>query len=102
MLLLLVLATLVRGGPAAAQPPGPDARPRKVTDPESAAVERRLTDAVRRNPDSFDAHHALAAFYLHEGNLDAAIPHLRLAQTIDPSHYATGYDLALALSTRAT
>jgi len=52
---------------------------------------------VRRDPDSFEAHHALAAFYLHQGKLDAAIPHLERAQTIDPADYANGYDLALAL-----
>jgi tetratricopeptide (TPR) repeat protein len=94
---VLVLAALARGGTVSAQPAGPDARPRKVTAAESAAVEQRLTEAVRRAPDSFDAHHALAVFYLHEGNLEAAIPHLKQAQTIDSSHYATGYDLALAL-----
>ena len=32
--------------------------------PAAAAVERRLLEAVRRNPDSFDAHHALGEFYL--------------------------------------
>ena len=56
-----------------------------------------MSEAVRRDPDSFEAHHALAAFYLHQGKLDAAIPHLERAQTLDPADYANGYDLALAL-----
>jgi Tfp pilus assembly protein PilF len=79
------------------QSPAPDARPRQAAAPDSAAVEQRLTEAVRHDPGSFDAHHALAVFYLHEGNLDAAIPHLKRAQTINPKDFATGYDLALAL-----
>ena len=37
----------------------------------------------------------MAAFYLHQGKLDAALPHLERAQAIDPTHYANGYDLAL-------
>ena len=48
-------------------------------------------------PGSFEAHRALAGFYLQQGRLDAAIPHLEHARTIDPAHYANGYDLALAL-----
>jgi tetratricopeptide (TPR) repeat protein len=97
----LVLATLMlalsRERTAAAQTRPSDAQPRKTTPAVSAGVERRLTDAVRRDPDSFEAHHALAVFYLQERRLDAAIPHLERAQAIDPAHYATGYDLALAL-----
>jgi tetratricopeptide (TPR) repeat protein len=56
-----------------------------------------LSEAVRRDPGSFEAHHALAGFYLQQGRLDAAIPHLEQARTIDPANYANGYDLALAL-----
>jgi tetratricopeptide (TPR) repeat protein len=97
ILLVLALAAAARGATAVPQSPAPEARPKKVPPPDSAAVERRLTEAVRREPDSFEAHHALAVFYLHQGKLDAAIPHLKRAQTIDPSHYAAGYDLALAL-----
>ena len=97
VLLALVFATLARGGTAAAQPPGSNAQSRKTTPQESAAVERRLSEAVRRDPDSFQAHQALAGFYLQQGKLEAAIPHLERAQAIDPSHYANSYDLALAL-----
>jgi tetratricopeptide (TPR) repeat protein len=97
VLLALVLATLARGGTAAAQPPGSNVQSRKTTPQESAAVERRLSEAVRRDPGSFQAHQALAGFYLQQGKLEAAIPHLERAQAIDPSHYANSYDLALAL-----
>ena len=82
---------------AATQPPASARPPRAPTRAESAAVEQRLLDAVRRNPDSFDANHALAGFYLGQRKLAAAIPYLRRAQALDPSHYATGYDLATAL-----
>jgi tetratricopeptide (TPR) repeat protein len=64
---------------------------------QSAATEKRLLSAVQRAPESFDAHRALAAFYLQEGKLAAALPHLERAQAIDPTHYANGYDLTLAL-----
>ena len=52
---------------------------------------------MRRDPGSFQAHQALAGFYLQQGKLEAAIPHLERAQAIDPAHYANSYDLALAL-----
>lgn len=61
------------------------------------AIERRLSEAARADPDSFKAQHALAVFYLHKGELKAAIPHLRRAHAIDPTHYANSYNLALAL-----
>jgi len=96
-LLTGVLATLALGGYAVAQPPVPDTRKSQAAPSDSTVVERRLLEAVRRNPDSVEAHHALAAFYVRQRNLAAAIPHLQRAQAIDPSHYASGYDLALAL-----
>ena len=65
--------------------------------PSPAATERQLIEAARRNPDSFDAHYQLASFYVQKGNLDAALPHLRRACAIDPHHYDSGHDLALAL-----
>ena len=70
----------------AAQPP-----------PDPAVVERQLLEAVQRAPDSFVARHRLAGFYLQQGKVPAAIPHLQRAQQIDPSQYAVGYDLAVAL-----
>ena len=88
-----MLAAVVRADSAGAQP-------RQTTTPksaESAAIERRLADAARRNPDSFDAQYQLASFYLQHGKLKAALPHLQRACAIDPAHYESGHDLALAM-----
>ena len=38
-----------------------------------------------------------AQFYLQQGKVDAAIPHLRRAYALDPKHYDNGYNLAVAL-----
>ena len=89
--LLPPLSTAVDAAPQAAAQQGSTAAP------DPAIVERRLTDAVRQSPDSVRARHALASFYLHYGRLDAAIPHLERARAIDPGHYESGYDLAVAL-----
>jgi tetratricopeptide (TPR) repeat protein len=89
--LALVLTTLARADIAAGQtgsPPDPA---------QIAAVKRRLMDAVRAEPASFNAQHALAVFYLQQGDLKAAIPHLRRAHAIDPADYDNGYNLGLAL-----
>jgi tetratricopeptide (TPR) repeat protein len=86
-----VLTTLARADTAAAQP-APSPEPSQI-----AAVKRRLTEAVRAEPGSFIAHHALAVFYLKQGEVKAAIPHLRRAHAIDPAHYDNGYNFALAL-----
>ena len=64
--------------------------------PDAAVLERRLAQAVRAEPDSFAAHHALGEFYLQAGRVSDAIPHLERARALDPAHYANGYDLALA------
>ena len=67
----LALALTVRAETAGAQqprPPAPPTRPdRKTTSTESAAVERRLTDAVRRAPDSFDVSPSLAIVGANQG-----------------------------------
>ena len=82
----------------AAQPPAPaGGAPRKLTPTESSAIEQRLADAVRRSLDSFDARYQLASFYLQQGKLQAALPHLERARALDPAHYDCGHDLALAL-----
>jgi tetratricopeptide (TPR) repeat protein len=105
----LVLAAIVRAESEGAQPPtsaprpgsgqagGRPRKPPPATSAESAAIERRLSDAARRNPDSFEAHYQLASFYLEQGKLQAALPHLERARAIDPAHYECGHDLALAL-----
>src|SRR5262245_59796468 len=63
---------------------------------DPARIERSRKDALRRNPESFDANHNLGEFYIKQGKLAAAIPYLEKAQQIDPKHYANSYDLALA------
>jgi tetratricopeptide (TPR) repeat protein len=93
---LLLLVALARAAAGAAQTPASTAA-RKPTPAESAAVEQRLLEAVRRSPDSFDAQYQLASLYLQRGKLQTALPHLERAREIDPSHYASGHDLALTL-----
>ena len=83
-------ASAAQSRAAGSPPPGPNT-------PDAAALEQRLADAARAQPKNVEAHHALAAFYLRQNRIEAAIPHLERAQKIDPAHYASGYDLALAL-----
>jgi tetratricopeptide (TPR) repeat protein len=91
-----VLVLAVPGEGVAAQGP-PAAPPGAGSLPAAAAdIERRLLDAARQAPGSFQAQHALGEFYLQAGRLAAAIPHLERARAIDPAHPANGYDLALA------
>ena len=52
---------------------------------------------MRRDPDSFEAQYQLASFYLQQGKLQDALPHLQRARAIDPTNDACGHDLALAL-----
>ena len=97
-LLALALAAPARGAIAAAQSPPSPPQPAAPKPTASRQGEGgRLLEAVRRNPDSFEAHRALAGHYLQQGKLEAAIPYLDRARTIDPAHYANGYDLAAAL-----
>ena len=90
ILFALAFITLARAETAAQSTAQPDPA-------QAAATKRRLTDAVRANPANFTAHHALAVFYLQQGDVKAAIPHLRRAHAIDPTHYDNGYNFALAL-----
>jgi tetratricopeptide (TPR) repeat protein len=60
------------------------------------ALEPALQAAVRRHPEQFEAHHRLGEFYLRRGRLARAITSLERAGTLDPSHYANGFDLAVA------
>ena len=61
-----------------------------------ALLERQLKEAVRRAPNNFEANHNLGEFYLHAAKLNEAIPWLEKARLLNPTHYANGYDLALA------
>ena len=90
--IMLVLALAVAGSAAGARAQSPS--PAGKAEP---AVEQQLLAAVQRAPDSFEARHRLAGFYLQQGKVAAAIPQLQRAQQIDPAHYAVGYDLAVAL-----
>ena len=96
LLLPLVLVSLARAGVAAQPSPLPKAESRTAQAAEAAATERRLLEAVRRTPDSFEAQYQLASFLLQQRKLRAALPHLERARAIDPAHYACGHDLALA------
>jgi Flp pilus assembly protein TadD len=88
-----VLVAVARAG-ILAQPS--KTAPRKPA-PVPAAVEQRLSEAVRRDPDSFEAQYQLASFYLQQGKLQEALPYLQRARAIDPTNDACGHDLALAL-----
>jgi tetratricopeptide (TPR) repeat protein len=92
----VVALFLLLAAPAHAQAANQAAAPPSGNRQDAASVERRLQQAVRLAPASFDAHHNLGEFYIREGRLAEAIPHLEKAQVIDPSHYVNGYDLALA------
>jgi tetratricopeptide (TPR) repeat protein len=59
-------------------------------------TEAELQQAVAREPDSFESNYHLAEFYLNSGKIEAGIPYLEIAQRLNPTHYASGYDLALA------
>ena len=86
--IVLLLAVLSAAASSAAQSSAPT---------DSAVLERKLLDAVQQSPDSFEARHMLAAFYLREGNVKQALPQLERAAAINPSSYEVGYDLARAL-----
>jgi tetratricopeptide (TPR) repeat protein len=77
------------GGSAHA--PAPEAM-----DPKIAAMEVDLKKAVQRSPRSYEANHELGEFYLHVGKLAAGVPYMEKAESLDPTHYDNGYDLALA------
>lgn len=64
---------------------------------DRAALERNLIAGVQRNPDSFQAQHMLAVFYLRDGKVRAALPYLKRAAALDPASYEVGYDLGQAL-----
>ena len=55
-----------------------------------------MSEAVRRDPDSFDAQYQLASFLLQQGKLQEALPYLQRARAIDPTNDACGHDLVLA------
>jgi tetratricopeptide (TPR) repeat protein len=86
----MMLAAVLAAASAQAQPSGASR--------DSAALEKTLLQAVKQNPDSFEARHMLAVFYLRDGNVKQALPQLERAAAINPSSYEVGYDLARALT----
>jgi tetratricopeptide (TPR) repeat protein len=94
-LFLVALAVMTSAASVMAQSRSP--APTRQARPDLAALERKLLEGVRRQPHSFEARHMLAAFYLQEGKIRAALPHLRRAEALDPSRYEVAYDLARAL-----
>jgi tetratricopeptide (TPR) repeat protein len=81
------------GARAQSRPAAPS--PQLPSDP--ATLERKLLDGITLNPDSFEARHMLAVFYLRQGKVKQALPQLERAAAINPSSYEAGYDLARAL-----
>lgn len=61
-----------------------------------ANLESKLRQAVKLAPDSFEANYNLGEFYLHASRLPDGIPYMERAVRLQPTHYAAGYDLALA------
>lgn len=69
----------------------------KVTaQPKPPSPEAQLKAALQREPKSFVALHQLGEFYLRQNKYQQAIRLLAQAAQLDPTHYANGYDLALA------
>jgi tetratricopeptide (TPR) repeat protein len=88
-IVVLLLAVLSAAASSAAQS--------SASQTDSAVLERKLLDGVKQNPDSFEARHRLAVFYLREGKVKQALPQLERAAALNPSSYEVGYDLARAL-----
>ena len=62
-----------------------------------AESESALRAAVARNPGDVEANRKLGEFYLRANRFQDAIPPLRAASKLEPSHSRNEYDLALAL-----
>jgi len=62
-----------------------------------AESESALRAAVARNPGDVEANRKLGEFYLRANRFQDAIPPLRAAMKLEPSHSRNEYDLALAL-----
>ena len=76
---------------------GLDARPDKTTeasDHSPRLSETELKGLVEKNPQSFEAHHALGKFYLTSERPGKAISYLAEAYRLDPSERANAYDLS--------
>lgn len=63
---------------------------------QMGTLEAKLKEAVKLNPTSFEANYELGELYLHADKLPQGIPYMEKAQSLKPSDYVSGYDLALA------
>lgn len=61
-----------------------------------AHTDGSLSDEVLLYPESFAANHRLGEYYLRQERLEAAIPYLEKARTLNRGDYTNSYDLALA------
>jgi tetratricopeptide (TPR) repeat protein len=87
-------AANARPGPAQGIPLS---RPRNASNKAGQSQQEiRLRQAVERAPASFEANYRLGEFYVQMRRLKAGIPYLEKAHDLNPTHYASGYDLALA------
>jgi tetratricopeptide (TPR) repeat protein len=64
--------------------------------PPLTATEKDLRQAVKREPDSFDANHKLGKSLIDNGRSREAIPYLERAFQINSDDYSNSYDLARA------
>ena len=81
------------GWPARAHARRARRRARPTRPPSSGASSRPCASS----PTASRRTTRLGEFYIQRGALADAIPHLERARTIDPAHYANGYDLAARL-----
>jgi tetratricopeptide (TPR) repeat protein len=63
---------------------------------ENPAAERSLREAVEHDPKRFDANYQLGSLLVTEGKAREALPYLERAASVNPSDYASAYELALA------
>jgi tetratricopeptide (TPR) repeat protein len=83
---------LTEGPSLSANPPSPH----EPETPQSKEAEQRLREALRTNPDDFDANHRLGEYYLSAANPAAGVPYLEKAQELKPGDAANEFDLARA------
>jgi predicted Zn-dependent protease len=70
--------------------------PRELETPKSTETEHRLREALRTDPDDFDANHQLGNYYLSAEKPAAGIPYLEKAQDLKPGDASNEFALARA------
>jgi tetratricopeptide (TPR) repeat protein len=66
----------------------------RTGDAQAAGVQ--LQKALELAPHDYTTNHNLGEFYIKSGKIPEALPLLKQAQTLEPSSYDNGYDLAMA------